>query len=126
MVARVTSLSGQSFNLAKLTRFTVELNENYSRGNYLSCALLIRAIINHVPPLFGHRAFSQVVAGSSRSVKGILGPLEEGARDIGDLHSHEIVDAYSTPPTKNQIEPYKPPFEVPYQEIERRLQSTEG
>lgn len=126
LVARVASLTGQSFNLAKLTRFTVELNENYTRRNYLSCALLIRAIINHVPPLFGHKTFNQVVASSSRSVKGILAQLEEGARDIGDLHSHEIVDGYSSPPTKNQIEPYKPPFEVLYQEIERRLQSTAG
>ena len=123
LVARVASLSGQSFNLAKLTRFTVELNENYSRGNYLSCALLIRAIINHVPPLFGHRTFSQVVAGAGRSVKAILRQLEEGARDIDDLHTHEIVDGYSSPPTKNQIEPYKPPLEVLYQEIERRLSS---
>jgi hypothetical protein len=101
LVARVASFSGQSFNLAKLTRFTVELNENYSRGNYLSCALLIRAIINHVPPLFGQRTFNQVVAGASRSVKSILAQLEEGARDIGDLHTHEIVDGYSSPPTKN-------------------------
>lgn len=126
LVARVASLSGQPFNLAKLTSFTMELNENYSRGNYLSCSLLIRAIINHVPPLFGQRKFSQVVANSGRSVRSILSQLEEGARDIGDLHSHEIIDGYSTPPTKNQIEPYKPPFEVLYREIERRLQSTAG
>jgi hypothetical protein len=121
LITRVASLSGRSFNLAKLIRFTVELNENYSGGNYLSCALLIRAIINHVPPIFGQRTFIQVVAGAGKSVKAILGQLEEGARDIGDLHTHEIVDGYSSPPTKNQIEPYKPPMEVLYREIERKL-----
>ncbi len=126
LVARVASLGAQSFNLAKLIRFTVELNENYSCGNYLSCALLIRAIINHVPPLFGQRTFTQVVASAGKSVKAILRQLEEGARDIGDLHTHEIVDGYSSPPTKNQIEPYKPPLEVLYKEIERRLGSGAG
>ncbi len=126
LLARIASLGGSSFSLTKLTRFTVELNENYGRGNYLSCSLLIRAIINHIPPLFGQRTFAQVVAGSSRSVKSILGQLDEGARDIGDLHSHEIVDGNSSPPTKNQVEPYKPPFEVLYREIERRLRVGAG
>jgi hypothetical protein len=121
IIERINSTSGQSFNLSKLISFSTELNQNYSSGNYLSCALLIRAIINHIPPLFGCRTFSQVVATSGRSVKGILAQLEEGARDIGDLHSHEIIDRHSSPPTRNQVEPYKPCFEVLYQEIERRV-----
>jgi len=125
LVARVASFSSPRFNLTKLVRFAVELNENYRRSNYLSCALLIRAIINHVPPIFGGRTFGQVVAGSGR-VKAILGQLEESARDIGDLHTHEIVDGYSSPPTKNQIEPYKPALEVWFKEIERRLGTGAG
>jgi len=126
LVARIASFSSQPFNLTKLVRFAVELNENYRRSNYLSCALLIRAVINHVPPIFGGRTFGQVVASSGRSVKAILGQLEESARDIGDLHTHEIVDGYSSPPTKNQIEPYKPALEVLFKEIERRLGTGAG
>jgi hypothetical protein len=126
IVARLASNGSHAFNLEKLVRFAVELNENYSRRNYLSCALLIRAIINHVPAIFDCRTFSQVVAGSGRSVKAILGQLEEGARDIGDLHTHEIIDGYSTPPTKHQIEPYKPAVEVLFKEIERRIGQNAG
>src|SRR5438477_888034 len=47
-------LQSKKFNLAKLVRFAEELNDNYDRENYLSCALLIRAVINHVPPLFNY------------------------------------------------------------------------
>jgi heat shock protein HspQ len=126
LVSKIRSIESSRFNLSKLVRFAEELNENYRRANYLSCALLIRAIVNHVPPLFGCSAFSQVVAGSGRSVKAILNVLEEGARDIGDLHSHETVDRYSAPPTKNQIEPYKPSVEILFREIERRVGLSAG
>ena len=126
LVNKIRSLDSRRFNLSKLVRFAEELNESYRRGHYLSCALLIRAIVNHVPPLFGCVTFSQVVASSGRSVKAILNQLEEGARDIGDLHTHETVDRFSTPPTKNQVEPYKPPVEILFKEIERRVGSSAG
>ncbi|MEE9554034.1 MAG: hypothetical protein V3W18_07015 [candidate division Zixibacteria bacterium] len=121
LIDRISSLNPRQFNVSKLARFAQELNENYKRGNYLSCALLIRAIINHVPPIFEQRTFKQVVAHSSKSVKAILFNLEEGARDIGDLHTHEIVDKFSAPPSKNQIDPYKPNIDVLFREIERKL-----
>jgi len=123
LIDRISSMNPLQFNVSKLASFAQELNENYQRGNYLSCALLIRAIINHVPPIFGQGTFSQVVAHSSRSVKAILRNLEEGARDIGDLHSHEIVDKFSGPPTKNQVDPYKPNIDILFREIERNLSS---
>jgi hypothetical protein len=123
LIDRISSLKQQQFNISKLVQFAKELNENYQRGNYLSCALLIRAIINHIPPIFGKQTFGQVVAHSSKSVKAILRHLEEGARDIGDLHSHEIVDKFSAPPTKNQIDPYKPNIDILFREIERNLSS---
>ena len=123
LIDRIATLKITQFNLSKLIRFAQELNDNYKRGNYLSCALLIRAIINHVPPIFEQQKFSQVVANSSRSVKAMLSPLEEGARKIGDLHTHEIVDDFSTPPTKNQVDPYKPNVEILFQEIERKINS---
>jgi hypothetical protein len=119
LLERIRRLQSKKFNLAKLVRFAEELNENYDRGNYLSCTLLIRAIINHVPPLFGCTTFGQVAASSPKSVKALLNQLEEGARDVGDLHTHDTVDRFSTPPTRNQLEPYKPPMEILFNEIER-------
>jgi len=52
------------FDCTKLVRFCEELNDAYGRGNYLSCALLIRAVMNHVPPVFGCRTFGEVCAQS--------------------------------------------------------------
>jgi len=126
LLERIRRLQSKKFNLSKLVRFAEELNENYDRGNYLSCALLIRAIINHVPPLFCCTTFGQVVANSAKSVKALLNHLEEGARDVGDLHTHYTVSRFSMPPTKNQLEPYKPPLEVLFNEIERRVGSPDA
>src|ERR1700722_12789244 len=41
----------------KLTRLVAELNENYTRGNAYACHALLRAIIDHTPPLLGCRDF---------------------------------------------------------------------
>lgn len=30
-----------------------ELNDSYARANYIASALLIRSVMNHVPPIFG-------------------------------------------------------------------------
>ncbi len=105
------------FDLRKLIRFCDELNDAYGRGNYLSCALLIRAIMNHVPPIFGQSTFTQVVSNSGRSMKAVLGRLEDGLRDVADLHTHLTIRKHEALPTRHQIEPYKPSFELLLQEI---------
>ena len=60
-----------------------------------------------------------MVANSAKSVKALLRQLEEGARDVGDLHTHDTVNRFPVLPTKNQLEPYKPALEILFNEIER-------
>lgn len=54
-----TGASG--FNYEKLLGLLVELNANYDSKNQYSCYLLIKAILNHVPPLLGYPTFIQLV-----------------------------------------------------------------
>jgi hypothetical protein len=105
----------------KLVKMCEELNDAYARANYISAVLLLRAIINHVPPIFGVETFSAVVAQSGRSVRNILSRLSEDARPIADLHTHVLIQPTEHLPTKNQIEPYKASFEVLINEILSRL-----
>ncbi len=109
--------TSQKFDFSKLVRFCEELNDAYGRGNYLSCALLIRAIMNHVPPLFGCRTFAEVAAQSGKSLKAVLERLEDNARPIADLHTHALIRAKELLPTKHQVEPYKAGFELLIQEV---------
>jgi hypothetical protein len=100
-----------------LVRICEELNDAYARANYISAALLLRATINHVPTAFGVEMFGEVVAQSSRSIKAILGRLNEDARPIADLHTHLLMRRNDQLPSKNQLEPYKAAFELLIQEV---------
>lgn len=45
----------------KLTRLVVELNDNYSRGNAYAAHALLRALLDHIPPLLGCADFKAAV-----------------------------------------------------------------
>jgi len=125
VLLKLKAVQGARLDPAKLVKMCEELNDAYARGNYISSALLLRAIINHVPPVFGANTFSEVVAHSGRSLKAILARLDEEARPIADLHTHFPMRPTEHLPTKNQLEPYKASLEVLIQEILVKLNSDE-
>lgn len=117
VLLKLRAIENPRFDPRRLLRMCEELNDAYARANYISAILLLRAIINHVPAVFGEETFSAVVAQSGRSVKSILARLNEDARPIADLHTHVLMQRSEHLPTRNQIEPYKASFEVLIHEI---------
>lgn len=117
VLLRLKAVQGVCLDPSKLTKMCEELNDAYARGNCISSALLLRAIINHVPSVFGANTFAEVVARAGRSVKTILARLNEDARPIADLHTQMLMRKTELLPTKNQLEPYKASFEVLMQEV---------
>ncbi|MFD8750093.1 hypothetical protein ACFV0O_03785 [Kitasatospora sp. NPDC059577] len=80
-----------AWSLDKLIQLAHELNSNYAAGNAYSCHTLLRAIIDHVPPLFGATKFEQVVANHSwgRTDKGYVTKLKDFRAQADDvLHRH--------------------------------------
>ncbi|MER5449536.1 hypothetical protein ABT065_28520 [Streptomyces sp. NPDC002764] len=51
-----------TWKVHKLIALCRELNDNYAAGNPYACATLLRAVLDHIPPVFGHRDFKQVAA----------------------------------------------------------------
>lgn len=49
------------FNYQKLVKVLNELNTNYAVGYVYSASMLIRSILDHIPPLFGYSDFKEVV-----------------------------------------------------------------
>jgi hypothetical protein len=117
VLLRLKAVQGTRLDPCKLVKMCEELNDAYARGNYISSALLLRAIINHVPSVFGASTFSEVVSQSGRSIKAILARLNDDARPIADLHTHILMRQTEHLPTRNQLEPYKASFEVLIQEV---------
>jgi hypothetical protein len=126
VLEELASMENKKFDIKKLVKFCEELNDSYSRANYLACVLLIRAVMNHIPPIFNVEKFSQVVASSGKSIKAILAYLESQARPIADLHTHFLIREKEQIPTKDQVEPYKPSFEILIQEIIVKLTQNVG
>ncbi len=126
VLLKLKSVKSSQFDTTKLIKFCEELNDAYSRANYFTCTLLIRAVMNHIPPIFGYQNFLQVVANSGKSIKKIFSLLEDQARPIADLHTHILIRSKEQLPTKHQIEPYKASFEILIQEIIVKLQENKG
>jgi hypothetical protein len=48
------------WNVEKLVALLHELNDNFTRGNTYACHAVLRAVLDHVPPLYGCGTFEQV------------------------------------------------------------------
>ncbi len=76
--------------------------------------------MNHIPPIFEAQTFRDFVSKTGKSIKEVLTQLEN-ARSIADLHNHILIRRTEHLPSKNQIEHFKPSFEVPIVEIINKL-----
>lgn len=122
VIEQLRAAKPTKWDFTKLIGFCEELNDAYRRGAYLSTALLIRAVMNHVPSVFGEQTFAAVVAQAGRSAKPMLERLEKEARPIADLHTHILMRQRESIPTKNQVEPFKGSFELLLQEMIARAE----
>ena len=53
LIARLEALKSSTYDVAALVRMCKEINSSYAHGNVLAVALLMRTVLNHVPPVFG-------------------------------------------------------------------------
>jgi hypothetical protein len=103
-IEELKKIIAPNFDLSRLVRFCEELNDNYTRGNYLSVAMLGRSIINHIPPIFGFNTFNEVANNyGSKSFKGIALHLNTTMRGIADSFLHDTIRKNETLPNSIQI-----------------------
>ena len=95
------------FDTAKLVQMLAELDRAYKCHSFLSCAILIRAILDHVPPIFGLAKFSEVAnnyPGNGKSFRESMQHLENSSRKIADSCLHMHIRKKESLPTKAQVE----------------------
>jgi hypothetical protein len=109
------------FDVTKLTGYCKEINSSFYHGNTVACLLLMRTVLNHVPPIFGYRTFAEVTANSGKSLKENLEYLESGLRKLADLYAHQPIRSSEQYPTKGQVEPFRAHFELLLHEVLGRL-----
>lgn len=123
LILSLSALKSQKYDLIKLVKMCKELNDSYSLGNYLSCGMLIRAILDHVPPIFDKKTFAEVANNyGTKSFKDIVLPLEESARKISDSYLHNPIRKKEILPSKTQVS-FQPNLDVLLSEVIRILSS---
>jgi hypothetical protein len=112
------SLTSLQYDLSKLIQICLELNTNWIAGNYFTVGLLLRTIINHVPPIFGEfTTFDSVLAQyGGISFKKSIKVLNESLRGIADGYNHQTIRKKESLPTPQQVD-FRPNLDVLLSEI---------
>ena len=121
LIERLASAQSAQFDVRFLVRMCREINSCFAHGNVVATALLMRAVLNYVPPVFGHKTFPQVVANVGQSLKESFAHLENGLRRIADFHTHRLIGPAELYPSSAQVEPFKGPFELLLQHVLTRV-----
>ncbi len=121
LIERLSVAQSSKLDLTCLARMCREINSSVSHGNIVATALVMRAVLNYVPPVFGHETFPQVLASIGRSLKESFDHLENGLRKIADFHTHRRIGPADSYPSIAQVEPFKPQFELLLHEVLNRI-----
>jgi hypothetical protein len=120
-IAQLRQIRSTKFDLRRLIRLCEELNYCSASGSFWAIAALVRAVIDHVPPIFGAATFSEVANNVvGKSDKKSLLRLQTASRDISDAVLHQRIRSREVLPTAIQVD-FKNELDVLLSEIVRRL-----
>lgn len=100
------NLKSARFDVTRLVRLCEELNVCFAGECYLSMIMLTRAIIDHVPPVFGCKNFGEVANNyaGAKSFKDAMNRLDGSSRKIADYYLHTQIRGSESLPTVTQID----------------------
>jgi hypothetical protein len=104
-IQELRSIPKKDYDFSKLVRLCEELNACSENENFFAVAMITRAIIDHVPPLFGCHKFGEVANNyrGSKSFKGSMKSLDSSLRNIADHHLHVQIRKKETLPKFPQV-----------------------
>ena len=122
-LAEVRALSTANWDVARLVRLMEELNNAYAHRCYMSVAMLVRTIADHVPPAFNCKAFTEIANNyqGAKSFRGSMQHLDGSLRNIADAHLHVQIRRSETLPNEAQVD-FRADLDVLLAEFVRLLQ----
>ena len=104
-IEELKSLSSSTVDFKKLIRLCEELNIAFENQCFYSTAMLVRSIIDHVPPAFGFKTFNEVSNNyGTKSFKASMDLLNRSMRNVADGHLHTIMRSKEMLPTEQQVD----------------------
>lgn len=120
-ITELNAIDNPEFDLRKLCRLCEELNSSYSSGSYFATLALARSIIDHVPPIFGCKNFSEFANNQAgRSLKPIMQRLDSETKKLADIGLHEQASKYSDLPNSEQVA-FQPALDKLLSEVIKKL-----
>ncbi len=118
----LVDIANNEFDLSKLIQILNEINICYQKNCCYAVITLTRALIDHVPPIFGYKSFKEVASNYSagKSFKESMQRLEESCRSIADQHLHYQIRKSETLPNKTQVN-FSNDIDILLSEIVRKL-----
>lgn len=103
-IQELKGIKSERVDLTKLIRLCEELNIAHANNLNLAVAMLLRSVLDHVPPIFSKASFKEVASGyGGKSFKDTMQHLENGARKIADSHLHVQIRKKEVLPTSLQV-----------------------
>jgi len=121
-LAELRAKASSSFDAKRLVRLAEELNIAHENDCHMAAAMLVRAIADHIPPIFGCKTFGEVANNyqGAKSFKGSMQHLDRSLRNIADAHLHVQIRSSEVLPTGPQVD-FRADLDVLLSEVVRVL-----
>jgi len=104
-IVELRSVKTDSYDLSRLIKYCEELNLVFLHECYLASAMIVRAIIDHIPPIFSKKSFAEVANNyGAKSFKDSMRNLDNSSRKISDSHLHTQIRRKEVLPNSNQVD----------------------
>lgn len=108
-IVALQSIGAGRWDFARLVELSREINVAAANRCHMSTAMLLRTILNHVPPVLGFATFAEVASNyggpkTNKSFRGNMQRLEGSLRNIADLHLHSPIRPREDVPTAVQVD----------------------
>lgn len=105
-IKQLSEIKSDTFDLSKLIVLCNEINIANNSSSYYSVLMLVRAIIDHIPPILGIDTFNKVAnnySEGSKSFKKSMIHLNDSMRNIADSYLHQSIRKKENNPNATKI-----------------------
>ncbi|MEZ0308561.1 MAG: hypothetical protein ACAH21_11585, partial [Ramlibacter sp.] len=109
-LGELQAIPNATWDVTRLVRLCEELNLVHEAGCIMATAMLGRAVMDHIPPIFGKGSFAEVAnnhtAGgqAGKSFKESMENLQKSVRPIADSHLHLHIRHKEVLPSPVQVQ----------------------
>ena len=104
-IKELDQIKNDTFDLLKVIQYCKELNLAFSNKMYLSTGMIVRSLIDHIPPIFQKTSFKEVANNcGTKSFQDSMKNLENSSRKIADSFLHTHIRKKEVLPNNTQVD----------------------